>query len=160
MAGADLLAPRSGKAVRGAIVSQSDSEVVFNRYWSRNPGVTNPDHIIRLPLSRVKKLEAAPHPEVEVFRRLKTAGGNGVAALLEIGHYARAERLKAHARMCYALALAQDPEHKDALKSIGGRSKWLSERKGNPLLDAELRALIDRYIGIEEAQERGNSSAR
>ena len=153
-AGADLLAPRSGKSVRGAIVTQTASEVVFNIYWSRNPGVTNPDHLPRFPLSKVKKVEPAPHPEVEVFRRLKKAGADDATALVEIGEYARSEKLKGHARMCFALALCKDPEDKAALKGIGGRAKWQSVRKGNPRLDPEVQALLDRYIGIDDAEER------
>jgi dienelactone hydrolase len=150
---ADVLAPKSGKAVEGAIVSESDAEVVFNVYWSRNPGVTNPEHILRLPRDKVKRLERAPHPEVEVFRRL-AAPDLDAAALTAIGSYAKENKLKAHARMCFALALAKDENHLEALKGLGGRAKWASVRKGNPLLDAELQGLLERYVALEAPEER------
>jgi len=153
-AGADRLTPRSGRPVRGAIVSQSADEVVFNIYWSRNPGVTNPEHLIRLPLSKVKKVERAPHPEVEVFRRLKQAAGGDAVALAEIGQYAHLHKLKYHARMCFGLALAKDPDNAVALKGIGGRAKWQSLRKGNPWLDPEIEALLERYVHQDDAAER------
>ena len=151
--GADELSPKSGKTVRGAIVSESEAEVVFNVYWSRNPGVTNPDHVLRLPRARIKKLVRKPHPEVEVYRRLKAAGDKP-ETLIEIGAYAQENKLKGHARMCFALALAQAPESLEALKGIGGRGKWAAARKGNPFLDADLQGLIDRYVTLDDPAER------
>jgi len=133
LAGADELAPKRGKAVRGAIVSQSASEVVFNIYWSRNPAVTNPEHLLRLPMAKVKRVKEAPHPEVEVWRR--QAKAKTADELTAVGQYAKDHKLKAAARMCFALALAQDATHKEAIKGVGGRAKWDAERKGNPLLD-------------------------
>jgi dienelactone hydrolase len=147
---ADVLKPRSGKALRGAIVSESETEVVFNIYWSRNPGVTNPSHVVRLPRAKVKSLERRPHPRVEVFRRLAKAKRDDAAALTAIGTYAAENKLKGHARMCFALALAADGNHEPALEGIGGRSKWKAVRKGNPFVDGELQALLDRYV--EEAE--------
>lgn len=151
---ADVLAPRAGKKVRGAVVSQTETEVVFNVYWSRNPGVTNPEHIIRLPAAKVKKVERRPHPQVEVFRRLKEAKPDDVAALVAVGEYAKKNKLKGHAKMCFALALAQDDKNAAAIKGVGGRGKWDAARKGNPSLDAELQGLIERYVQEDDPKAR------
>jgi len=152
--GADVLTPKSGKKVLGAIVTETGGELVFNIYWSRNPGVTNPEHLVRLPAGKVKKVERRPHPDVEVFRRLKAARKDDAAALVAIGEYAKENKRKAHARMCFALALAQDGDHKAALKGIGGRAKWDAVRKGNPALDPQLQTLIERYVQEEDTTER------
>lgn len=149
---ADLLVPKRGKKVRGAIVTQTDSEVVFNIYWSRNPAVVNPEHLIRLPMAEVKRVEAAPHPEVEVWRRVMKA--QTADALAAAGAYAKEHKLKAQAKVCFALALAKDENHKDAMKGLGGRGKWDAQRKGNPLLDPELQALLERYVAEADAAER------
>lgn len=136
----------------GAIVRQDESEVVLNIYWSRNPGVTNPDHLVRVPAGKVKKVERRPHPAVEVFRRL--AAARTAPDLVAVGDYAAEHKLKAHAKMCYALALAQDPEHAEALKKVGGRPKWEAVRKGNALLDPEIPALLDRYVAQDDPEAR------
>ncbi len=149
---ADVLVPKRGKPVRGAIVSRSDAEVVFNIYWSRNPGVTNPDHLRRLPMAQVKRLEEAPHPEVEIWRKL--AAAKTADAFAEAGAYAKEHKLKAQAKVAFALALAQDPEHKAAITGIGGRGKWDAERKGNPQLDPELQGVLERYVAEADAAER------
>ncbi len=151
-AGADVLVPKGGKPVRGAIVSKTDSEVVFNIYRSRNPAVVNPEHLIRLPLDRVKKLEERPRPEVEVWRRWKKA--KTADEFAAVGAYAKEHKLKAAAHMCFAQALALDDAHKQAIKGIGGRGKWDAARKGNPLLDTELQALLERYVVEDEPAER------
>ena len=151
-AGADVLVPRHGKAIRGAIVSHSGGEVVFNIYWSRNPGVTNPDHVLRLPDAKIKRVEEAPHPEVEYFRRLK--GAKTAADLVAVGEYAKQHKLRARARMAFALALAQDENDMQAMKGIGGRNKWAAERKGNPMLDATLQDLLDQYATTDAPEGR------
>ncbi|MDF1699797.1 MAG: dienelactone hydrolase family protein [Planctomycetota bacterium] len=149
---ADVLVPKRGKAVRGAIVKQSDTEVVFNIYWSRNPGVVNPEHLQRLPMAQVKRVEAAPHPEVEIWRRvMKAKTADEFAAA---GAYAKEHKLKAQAKVCFALALAQDASHAAAMKGLGGRGKWDAERKGNPQLDPELQALLERYVAEADAPAR------
>ncbi len=153
-AAADVLVPKSGKKLRGAIVKETDSEVVFNIYFSRNPAVTNPEHLIRLPKSKVKSVERKPHPRPEVFRRIQAAKEGDIKALVEAGDYAKKHKLKGHAKMCYALALAQDDNDKAALKGIGGRPKWEAARKGNPMLDHELQGMLDRYVTEEDAAER------
>ena len=48
-----------------------------------------------------KKVEAAPHPEVEVFRQLAKA--ESVDDFLAVAPYAAEEKLKAQHRMCAAL---------------------------------------------------------
>ena len=151
-ASADLLVPKRGKKVHGAIVSKTDQEVVFNIYWSRNPAVVNPEHLIRLPADQVKRVEEQPHPEVEVWRRLMKA--KTADELVGAGIYAKEHKLKAQAKVCFALALAKDEENKEALKGLGGRGKWAAERKGNPLLDPELQALLERYVAEADAAER------
>jgi len=152
LAGADVLVPKSGKPVRGAIVKKTDAEVVFNIYWSRNPEVTNPEHLVRLPMSGVKRLEEEPRPEVEVWRRWKVA--KTADELAAVGAYAKEHKLKAAAHMCFGLALAQDDQHREAIKGIGGRGAWDSERKGNPWLDAELQALLERYAAEDDPAAR------
>ncbi len=149
---ADVLAPKSGKAVRGAIVKKTDAEVVFNIYWSRNPGVVNPEHLIRLPVGRVKKVEERPHPEVEVWRRWKKA--KTADEFSAVGGYAKSHKLKAAAHMCFAQALALDETHAEAIKGIGGRGKWDSARKGNPLLDKELQGMLERYVAEDDPAQR------
>ena len=149
---ADVLVPKRGKPVRGAIVSKTDSEVVFNIYWSRNPAVVNPEHLMRLPMAQVKRVEEKPHPEVEVWRRvMKAKTADEFAAA---GTYAKEHKLKAQAKVCFALALAQDDTHKVAIKGIGGRAKWDAERKGNPQLDPELQAMLERYVSEADVAER------
>jgi dienelactone hydrolase len=149
---ADVLVPKGGKAVRGAIVSKTDAEVVFNIYWSRNPAVVNPEHLVRLPLDRVKKVEAEPRPEVEVWRRWKRA--KTADEFAAAGAYAKEHKLKAQAHVCFAMALALDDAHREAIKGIGGRGKWDSARKGNPLLDAELQGMLERYVAEDDPVER------
>jgi pimeloyl-ACP methyl ester carboxylesterase len=149
---ADVLVPRHGRKVEGAIVSRTGDQVVFNIYWSRNPGVTNPDDLVRLPMSKVRKLEEEPHPEVEFFRRLAKA--KTADELAADGDYAHEHKLRGRARMAYALALAKDDENRAAIKGIGGRTRWASERKGNPMLDADLQGLLARYATLDDVQER------
>ncbi|MDA1194522.1 MAG: dienelactone hydrolase family protein [Planctomycetota bacterium] len=151
-AAADELVPKRGKAVQGAIVSQTNDEVVFNVYRSRNPGVTNPEHVLRLKMADVKRVEETPRPEVEIWRRLDVA--KTADELVAAGQYARENKLKGEATLAFALALAQDPAHAEAMKGIGGRTKWDSERKGNPLLDPELAALLERYVAEPDGPAR------
>ncbi len=149
---ADLLQPRGGKTIRGAIVKRSASEVVFNIYWSRNPGVVNPDHLVRLSPARIKRVEERPHPEVEVWRRWKLA--KTADAFTAVGAYAKAHKLKAVAHMCFAQALALDDQNKAAIKGLGGRGRWASVRKGNPLLDPALQTLLERYVAEDDPAAR------
>ncbi len=134
IAGADVLVPTSGRPVQGAVVSQDGDTVVFNPYWSRNPEMAY--EVLRLPRSRVKRIEIEPHVPVEVFRRIERAAGDP-DALVAIAAYAKENREKAHARICLGLALAADPEHADALKGIGGRAKWEAPEAGESSLRSE-----------------------
>jgi len=152
VAAADLLHVRGRKAVQGAIVKKTATEVVFNIYWSRNPGVVNPEHLVRVPLGKVKKVEERPHPEVEVWRRWKKA--KTADEFAAVGTYAKEHKLKAAAHMCFAQALALDEQHKDAIKGLGGRGRWGAIRKGNPLLDHDLQALLERYVGEDDPAAR------
>ncbi|MHC5009698.1 MAG: hypothetical protein ACYTG6_01975 [Planctomycetota bacterium] len=149
---ADRLVPRSGRPVDGVLVSRSETEIVFNPYWSRNPEMVY--EVIRLPASRVRRVEEAPHPRVEVFRRLAARTEGDTAALLAIGAYAADQKLRAHARMCYALAVAEDPGNEDAIKALGGRSKWEAVRRGNLHLDPAIREALQTYIGTEDPDAR------
>ncbi len=153
-ASADVLVPRKGKKVEGAIVKQDDGEVVLNRYWSRNPGVTNPDHLVRYPADRVKRVDLVPRPEVEVYRRLDACADDDVDELLAIGAYAKEHKLKAEASMAFARALAADPSNLDAIKGIGGRAKWASVKKGNPRLDPALQDALKRYVAEADPAAR------
>ena len=151
-ASADRLVPRSGRPVRGALVRQTDDEVVFNPYWSRNPEMVY--EVVRLPASKVKRVEIAPHPEVEVFRRLAARTEGDLQALEDIAAYAKAEKLKAHARMCLALAVAEHPEDAQALALLGGTSKWAALKKGNVHLDPDLREALKAYVAAGDVEER------
>lgn len=156
-AAADTLYPRSGRKVEGAIVSEGPEGVVLNLYWSRNPGVTNPEHLVRLAPDQVKKVERTPRPEVETWRRLEAADPEDAAALAAIGEYARGHKLKAAARVAFALALRADAAQPVALKGIGGRSAYEAERRGNPWLDpalAEGLAAYARLAGVEERRAK------
>lgn len=154
---ADRLVPRSGRPVRGALVRQTDDEVLFNPYWSRNPEMVY--EVVRLPAKKVKRVEIEPHPHVEVFRRLAARTEGDGQALLDIAAYAKAEKLKAHARMCLALAVAENPDDAGALARLGGASKWKSVRKGNVHLDPELREALKTYVATEDAEERTRQAA-
>ena len=154
---ADVVAPRSGKKVEGAIVSQNDREVVLNIYWSRNPGVTNPEHVFRLPRTSIKKVEVAPRPHVEVFRRL--AAASDAPGCFEAGTYAKSHKLKYHARLCFAHALTHDAAHKEALKAVGGPAKWNALRRGNPHFDKRLSPLLARYAASDDLATRKDIAA-
>ena len=151
-AAADVLAPRSGKQLEGAIVEEGGTETVFNIYWSRNPGVTNPKHVFRFPRTSLKKLKFAPHPEVEVFRRL--AKSTDADACHAVGVYAKSHKLKHHARLCHGLALALDRDHKASKKALGGPPKWRSLRRGNPSFDVRLQPLLAKYAAEADIEER------
>ena len=148
---ADLLAPRSGKKLEGAVREDGD-KVTINIYWSRNPGVTNPAHVFSYPRAAVKKLEIAPHPQVEVFRRL--AAAESADACVQVGTYAKEHKLKHHARLCFGTALARDPDHAAARKAIGGPSKWKSLRRGNPSFDTRLPPVLARYAKEADPEKR------
>lgn len=150
---ADLLVPKKGKKVEGAIVSREGGGVVFNIYFSRNPGVTNAEHIRRLGPDEVKRVEERPRPEVEVWRRIRAAKEDA-EALAQAGAYAAEHKLKKEVRLAYALALAVDPAHAAALKGIGGKPKWAKARRGNPALDPALQAKLEAYCAETDVAKR------
>jgi dienelactone hydrolase len=156
-ADADVLVQRSGPTVRGVVVEQGDEEVVFNPYWSRNPEMVW--GVIRLPARRVKRVEIEPHPAVEVFRRLAARAEGDTTALKEIAAYAKENKLKAHARMCLALALAEDAEDKEALAAIGGAAKLEAARAGNIHLDRDLRGKLAEYVETVDVEARKKAFA-
>lgn len=143
--------------MEGAVVSQTDEEVVFNPYWSKNPEMRW--EVIRLPMRRVKRVEIEPHPQVEIFRRLAAREEGDTAALLEIAVFAGEHKHKAHARMCWALALAEDPGNEVALKGLGGASKWKAIRRGNVHLDPDLREALRTYAATQDPKEREKQAA-
>ena len=156
-ASADRLVPKSGRPVRGALVRQTDEEVIFNPYWSRNPEMVY--GVVRLAAKKVKRVEVEPHPRVEVFRRLGARSDGDLQALKEIAVYAKAEKLKAHARMCLALAVAEHPDDAGVLTLLGGASKWKALKKGNVHLDAALREALETYVATDDVEERKRLAA-
>lgn len=152
-AGADLLVPRKGKKLEGAIVSREGGGVVFNIYFSKNPGVTNPEHVFRFGPDEVKRVEERPRPEVEIWRRIAAAKADA-DQLAEAGTYAREHKLKKQAEVAFALALAADENHATALKGIGGKPKWARIRRGNPALDPAVHEKIVAYCAEAEPARR------
>ena len=72
-ASADVLVPKRGKRAEGTLVKQDASEVVLNIYFSPNPGVTNAEHLLRVPAADVKEATVAGPPEVDFHKRLDAA---------------------------------------------------------------------------------------
>jgi dienelactone hydrolase len=151
-AAADRLVPKAGKAQDGVVVKQTEEEVVFNPFFSKNPEMQW--GVVTLPLSRVKKVEVRPRPEVEFFRRLEAVPPGDADALLALGRYAKDEKLKAHAEMAFALAAVAAPDRKEAVDAVGGKGRLEALKKGNLLLDAELRDLLATYVATTDAAER------
>ncbi len=154
---ADLLVPKSGPKLRGVVVRRSDTDVVFNPYGSRNPGMTY--GIVRLGPDQVKRLEIEPPAEPEVFRRLQARAAGDAVELRAIAAFATAHKLKHHAEMAWALRLAEAPTDAEALAAIGGGARFEALRKGNPLLDAELLATLRRYGSEAAPAERRKLAA-
>ncbi len=157
-AAADVVVPKKGKKLEGAIVSRDGGGVVINIYFSRNPGVTNPEHVFRYGPDKFKRAEEEPRPEVEVWRRIRAAKGEA-DPLVEAGTYAKEHKLKKEAALAFALALAADATHVGALKAIGGKPKWAKARRGNPQLDPDVQAKIDAYCVEEDAPKRAALAA-
>ena len=151
---ADLVVPKRGKKVRGAVVRDTGTEVVVNIYGSRNPGVTNPEHLVRFEKGDVKRVELTPRPEVEVWRRLAAVEPGDADGFVQVARYALEEKQKAAAQFAFAHALEAQADHAEALKGIGGKSKWQKVRGGNVLLDAELAARVAAYAGEDDVAVR------
>jgi len=154
---ADLLVPKSGPKLRGVLVKRSETEVVFNPYGSRNPGMTW--GVVRLAPDQVKRVDVDPPAEPEVFRRLQARATGDAAELRAIAAFATAHKLKHHAEMAWALLLAEAPTDAEALAAIGGAARFQTLRKGNPLLDAELLAALRRYAAEAAPAERRKIAA-
>lgn len=151
---ADVLVPKRGKRIEGAIVSQNEHEVVFNIYFSQHPGVTNPDHVVRMPLDAIKKVEATPRAEVEFQLRLAAVPANDAAGFAAVAAYAAEHRLDAEAKMAHALALAADPTHAAALSALGGAAAWERMKRGTLALDATLREKAAAWLRADDADAR------
>jgi hypothetical protein len=151
-AAGDLLAPKKGPTVRGALVSRTDAEVVFNPYWSTNPAMTY--EVVRLAADQVKRLEVEPHAEPEFYRRLRARAAGEATALREAATWAKERKLKAHAEMAWALLLAERPDDAEALAAVGGASRWKEIRSGNPALDGEILAGLRRLVGESDPAAR------
>ncbi|MDJ0975007.1 MAG: dienelactone hydrolase family protein [Planctomycetota bacterium] len=157
-ADADIVVPKKGKKLEGAIVSRPGGGVVFNIYFSRNPGVTNTEHVFRFGPDEVKRVEERPRPEVEIWRKI-AAAKQDPDALAAAGAYAKEHKLKKEAAVAYALALAADETHADALKGIGGKPKWAKVKRGNPALDPAVREKLEAYVAEADAEARGALAA-
>ncbi len=149
---ADLYAPKSGPKLHGLLVHRTESDAVFNPYWSVNPGMTF--EIVRLTPEQVKKVDVEPRIEPEYFRRLRARKSGDARELLALATWAKDHKLKAHAEMAIALAVAESPTSTEALAAVGGSTRFETLKKGNPLLDAELLASIRTYVGTAEKTER------
>jgi len=154
---ADWLVPKSGPKVRGVLVRKTDAEVVFNPYGSRNPGMTY--GVVRLAPEQVKRLDVEPPAEPEFFRRLQARAAGDTAELRAIAAFATGRKLKHHAEMAWALALAEAPADAEALAAIGGAARFEALRRGNPLLNAELLASLRRYVAEAAPAERRKLAA-
>ena len=141
----------------GVLVRKSETEVVFNPYGSRNPGMTW--GVVRLAPDQVKRVDVEPPAEPEVFRRLQARAAGDAAELRAIAAFATAHKLKPHAEMAWALLLAEAPTDAEALAAIGGAARFQTLRKGNPLLDAELLAALRRYAAEAAPAERRKIAA-
>lgn len=153
-ADADVLVPRRGKKVEGTIVRHDDSEVVLNIYFSPNPGVTNSEHLVRLPADEVKSVEIVTHPEVAFHQRLAALAPGDADGLVALAAFADEHKLGDEADMAYALALAVDETRKDALKGLGGASKWKSLAPGRLELNPAAREKLAAYLAEADPAQR------
>ena len=151
---ADELVPRKGKRVRGRIVKQSDAEVVLNIYNSANPGVTNPDHLVRIPRSGVKEVIVERPAEVAFYERLEALATDDARGYVELAKFAKSKKLKRHVRIAAAYALRADGTNKEALKLIGGASKWKQVQARRPAFSPELAGLLQRYLETDDPEAR------
>lgn len=140
---ADLLVPKSGPKLHGLVVRRTESEVVFNPYWSTNPDMTF--EVVKLPPDQVKKLDVEPRIEPEFFRRLAALKPGDAVELVALATWARDHKLKAHVEMALALAVAESKAAPEALAALGGSARFDAMKKGNPLLDAALLADLRAY---------------
>lgn len=147
------LVPKRGAKVTGALV-QEQPEVIVNRYFSTHPGVTNTEHLVRLAPDQVKRLERKPRPEVEIWRRHATLGDAELDARFALAMYAKEEGQKAAAIRFAGEVLARDPTNRDALRLVGGVTKWKKLRTGNPHLDADLASALRTYATTTATEER------
>lgn len=137
---ADLMAPKSGPKIHGLLVKKSETDAVFNPNWSQNPDVTY--EVVHLTPEQARKVDVEPRVEPEFFRRLRARKPGDAKELVTLATWAKDHKLKAHAEMALALALADTPASSEALAAIGGSARFEALRKGNPLLDAELLAML------------------
>ena len=149
---ADVLTPKSGPKVSGLLVRRDEQGIVFNPYWSPNPEMTW--EVIKLPASGVKKVDVEPHPEPEVMRRLQARAAGDVAAAKAVAAYAKEHKLKAHAEMAWALALADKADDAEALTGIGGAARWEAVKHGNVALDPALHEALARYVAEADPKAR------
>lgn len=156
-AAADTLVPKSGPRVKGLLVKDEGGQVVFNPFWSTNPDMTY--EVVRLPADAVKKLEVEPRPEPEFFRRLAARKPGDTKALMDLGLYAKEQKLKPHAEMAFALAAVEAPADAAALAAVGGAARLATLKKGNPLLDADLLQALKAYAAETDVAARQKAAA-
>lgn len=147
-AAADVLVPKKGPPVRGVVVAKTETQVVFNPYWSRNEAMTY--EVVRLPLDQVKRLDLEPRPEPEFWRRLAERPGGDQTALKELARWARDQKLKAHAEAAWLLFLAEVPDDAEALAAVGGSARAAELARGNLALDGDLVAGLRKLV-LEDA---------
>ena len=145
-ASADVLVPKRGKRAEGTLVKQDASEVVLNIYFSPNPGVTNAEHLLRVPAADVKEATVAGPPEVDFHKRLDAADRANADALAEIARFAEEHKLKAEAEMAWALVLAVDATRKDALKGVGSAATWKKLSTEQLQLNGAARDALKAYV--------------
>lgn len=137
---ADLLVPKSGPKLHGLVVKKTETEVVFNPYWSTNPEMTF--EVVKLPIDQVKKLDLEPRAEPEFFRRLAARKYADLAEATALATWAREHRLKAHAEMAIALATAEGLVPAEKAAEAGGKSHVEGLARGGSLADVGAVTLL------------------
>ncbi len=152
--GADVVVPRRGKRIEGTVVVRDGPEIVVNVYFSPNPDVTNADHLVRLAAGDAKEVTIAGPPAVDFHRRLASLPPADTAGFVDLARFAESHDLDAEAALAWALALRNEPTHKDALKGIGGAAKWKALAAERIELNTAARDALDAYVNEADPAAR------
>jgi pimeloyl-ACP methyl ester carboxylesterase len=156
-AAADRVTPKKGASVRG-FVSQSDTEVVVNRYRAKNPAMTY--GVVRFALADVKRIDEDPPTAETIRRRREDLAPTDVAGRVGLARYAVSQKFVREANRCLEEALALDPTDADALALYGGAAKFEAARRGKPALVPALRAALATYLGLADGKARAAAAPR
>ena len=111
---ADVVHVAGGRKIRGAVVSEDETEVVVNTYNSRHPGAVLGTE--RFPRSRVKRIDREVVPLHEYRRR--AAAATSVRDHLDLAAYCEEHRLKVERERELLRAFAKAPEDEAVRKEI------------------------------------------